>query len=166
MKKEKSSPTRIELVTPTNAPIRWVSKLDESGENRADKRTAHGIDQEGGSSALGVGPKNRNSGALAKPLHRPLSVQHRMVRSFVSTAGKRCLPAATASQLRLSRAVPRASSAEHVRERQKHVRHRKTVRHGREACHDRVRPFQRLASCKRAPQIGDATHPRFKPTIT
>ena len=31
MKKEKSSPTRIGLVSTTNAPIRGVSKLDERG---------------------------------------------------------------------------------------------------------------------------------------
>lgn len=55
VKEEKSSPTRIGLVTATNPPIRGVSKLEESGDHCEYTRVPRsGTDQESYSSALGA----------------------------------------------------------------------------------------------------------------
>jgi len=55
VKEEKSSPTRIGLVSATNPPIRGVSKLEESGDHCEYTRVPRsGTDQESYSSALGA----------------------------------------------------------------------------------------------------------------
>jgi hypothetical protein len=55
VEEEKSSPTRIGLVTATNPPIRGGSKLEESGDNCEYTRVPRsGTDQESYSSALGA----------------------------------------------------------------------------------------------------------------